>query len=481
MLDQEKIKKNKIIIIKNKKINIYPSKNFFITNNIQIIKNNFLNNKKVYLIGRIINIKNINKLYFLYIKDFFDNIQLFINLNNNKIKKKTNYLFVNNLLDVGDIIYICGILFKTLKNIITVKILNLKILIKCFKVLTFSKINNKGIVYYKFTNLEKRYRYRYIDLLINEEIKKKFIIRFNMCKYIRSFLNNKKFIEIETPILNTIYGGADASPFKTYYKYIKKKIYLRIANEIYLKKMLVGGFNRIYEFSKNFRNESIDKLHNPEFTMLELYVTYKNYIWMMNFCKNMLLYISIKLNNKKYIVYNKQKIYFDKSFIIKSFYEIINNRLNLKIENLSYKELLNLLKKLNIKIKKKKKYLIGNLLLKIFEIKCQKYCIQPTIIYNYPKDISPLTKSLKKNINLVQRFELFIAGYEIANAYTELNDPIEQKKRFFNNKNIDYDFLNSLKIGMPPSTGIGIGIDRLSMLFTNSLNIQDIISFPQMK
>lgn len=275
MLDQEIIRLKKLKILKNNNINPYPSNNIFITDKIKNIKKKFLLNRKIYLVGRIVNIINIGKILFIIINDFYNNIQIYIKKDN--LKNKNLFLIKNNILDIGDIIYIYGFLFKTKTKIITINVIKLKLLCKCLKILPFFKKDIKGIIYNKFSNIEKIYRYRYIDLIVNKFSKKKFYIKSKIFYYIRKFLNKKKFIEVETPILHLIYGGAESHPFITYHLKNKEKIYLRIANEIYLKKIIVGGFSRIYELSKNFRNESIDKIHNPEFTMLELYITYKNY------------------------------------------------------------------------------------------------------------------------------------------------------------------------------------------------------------
>ncbi|XCC45320.1 MAG: lysine--tRNA ligase [Candidatus Shikimatogenerans sp. Ttur] len=478
MLDQELIRLNKLKFLKKKGVLLYPFKTLYITDNLKNIKKKKIK-KKIFVVGRIFNIIKIGKIFFFIIKDFYSNIQLYIKKKN--LKKFSYFLIYNNLLDIGDIIYVIGKLFITKKKILTIKVIKIKLLCKSLKVLPQIKINKIGKVFNKFSNVEKIYRYRYIDLIVNNKSKKKFLKRFKISYIIRNFLNKKKFIEVETPILHPIYGGADAKPFMTYHNKIKNKLYLRIANEIYLKKLIVGGFDKIYEFSKNFRNEGVDKLHNPEFSMLELYISYKDYFWMMKFCEKMLYYICKKIYNKNYIKYGKNIIYFNKPFKKISLYKIIDKTLNIiNIKKYSLKKLLKLLKKLNIKINKKKKINKNIILLKIFEKKCQKKCIQPTYIIDYPKSISPFAKIIN---NTVHRFELFINGFEIANAYTELNDPYEQLCRFKNNnyKNIDYDFINALKIGMPPTAGIGIGIDRLCMLFTNSKSIQEIILFPQMK
>ncbi|WGH27170.1 MAG: lysine--tRNA ligase [Candidatus Shikimatogenerans bostrichidophilus] len=488
MYEQEKIRKEKLKKIKLLGINPYPSKGYKINYNIinllkkkkKIIKLN----KKILISGRIINIRNMSKSSFIDIKDYSDKkIQLFYNINNinNKYLNNKYYIFLfKKYLDVGDIIWIKGKLFITKVKEYTILIKKIILLSKCiYPIPNIKTKNNKN--YYEFKNKEKRYRMRYIDLIVNKKIKKNFILRSLIIKNIRKFLNNYNFIEVDTPILQNIPGGANAKPFITYHNKFKKKFFLRISNELYLKQLIVGGFKKIYEFSRNFRNESIDKNHNPEFTILEFYVTYKNYIWMMNFVEKLLKYICYKTFNKYKLNINNKTINFNKKIKKKKLFKIINDNTNLNInENISLKNLIKKCKKLKLNIKfKNKDKIIDN----IFNNYCKKKIINPLFIIDYPKFMSPLAKCKINNNKLTERFELYINGKEIANAYSELNDPIEQLKRFKkqNKKFIDKNFIKSLKIGMPPTVGIGIGIDRLIALFTNNDYIQEVILFPQMK
>ncbi|BDT61639.1 MAG: lysine--tRNA ligase [Flavobacteriales endosymbiont of Rhyzopertha dominica] len=476
----KKLKKIKLL-----GINPYPSKIYKINYNIKKILNNknfLINNNKILIItGRIINIRNMKNSSFIDIKDYSDYIiQLYYNINNLNIKYKNNKYYINlfkKYLDIGDIIYVKGKLFLTKVKEYTILINKIILLSKSIYPIPNIKIKNNKI-YYKFKNKEKRYRMRYIDLIINNNIKKNFIIRTLIINYIRKFLNKINLIEVDTPILQNIPGGANAKPFITYHNKFKKYYYLRISNELFLKKLIVGGFKGVYEFSRNFRNESIDKIHNPEFTILEFYIPYKNYIWMMKFIKKLFNYIYKKILK----INNINIINFTNKFKKIKFFNFINKYINFKInENTSKKKLIKLSNILNIKINKNynKDKIIDN----IFNLLCKNNIKSPTFIYDYPKYMSPLAKCKNNNSLLTERFELYINGIEIANAYSELNDPIEQLNRFKkqNKKNIDKDFIKALKIGMPPTVGIGIGIDRLIALFTNNNNIQEVILFPQMK
>ncbi|MDH3004900.1 MAG: lysine--tRNA ligase [Candidatus Shikimatogenerans sp. JK-2022] len=488
MLNQEKIRKEKLKNIKLLGIDPYPNLNLKLNYNIKKILNNkkkILNKKKkIYISGRIFNIRIMGKSTFLDIKDFTDKkIQLYYNIKNIDLKyrKKKYYIFLfKKYLDIGDIIWIKGFLFLTKVKEFTILIKKIILLSKCIYPLPNEKIkNNKK--YYEFQNLEKRYRMRYLDLILNYKNKKKFILKALIINYIRKFLNKFNYIEVDTPILQNIPGGATAKPFKTFHNKFKKKFYLRISNELYLKKLIVGGFKGVFEFSKNFRNESIDKNHNPEFTILEFYVTYKNYIWMMKFLHKMLIYICKKTFKKTKIKIENFFINFKKKIKKIKLFDFIKKKTKFNInEKTTLKKLIKISKKLKIKIKKKKKdKIIDN----IFNKFCKNKIKYPIFITDYPVYMSPLAKRKKKNKNLTERFELYINKMEIANAYTELNNPIEQLKRFKKQKKnkIDKDFIKSLKIGMPPTVGIGIGIERLISLLTNSINIQEIIFFPQMK
>ncbi|WGH25049.1 MAG: lysine--tRNA ligase [Candidatus Shikimatogenerans bostrichidophilus] len=490
MSDQENIRKRKLKLIQSLGINPYPTNSIKINNNIKnILKNKkklINDNKNLYIYGRIFNIRNIGKASFIDIKDYSDNkIQLYYNLNNLSTKKKNKKYFIylfKKYLDIGDIIWIKGLLFITKMSEYTILIKNIKLLSKCLYPIPIIKKTTKKI-YYQFNNIDKRYRMRYLDLILNPKIKNNFKIRFLIIKYIRNFLYKFNYIEVDTPILQKIPGGAYAKPFITYHNKFKKKIYLRISNELYLKKLIVGGFKGVFEFSRNFRNESIDKLHHPEFTILEIYIINKNYLWMMNFLQKLLIYICKKIFKTTIIKINKKIINFKKKIKIKKFYSIINKYSKLNInENTSIKTLKKICKNNKIKIKNYNK---DKILDNIFNFFCKKKIKYPTYIIDYPIFMSPLAKSKTNNKKLVERFEFYINSIEIANAYTELNDPIEQYKRFKSqnkDKNIiDQDFLKALKIGLPPTVGIGIGIDRLIALLTNNLNIQEVIFFPQMK
>lgn len=485
MFEQEYIREKKIKEIKLLGIDPYPSKTIKINYSIKkILKNKkkiIKNNKILYLSGRIFNIRNMGRSTFVDIKDYSEKkIQLYYNLNklNKKYRYNKFYIFLfKKYLDIGDIIWIKGNLFITKVKEYTILIKKIILLSKCLYPIPNVKKKDKKI-YYKFKDQEKRYRMRYLDLIVNEKSKKNFIIRSLIINYIRKFLNKFNYIEVDTPILQNIPGGAYAKPFITYHNKFKKKLYLRISNELYLKKLIVGGFKGVYEFSKNFRNESIDKIHNPEFTILECYVPYKNYVWMMNFLQKLLIYICKKTFNKTKIKINNINIDFKKKIKRIKLFNLINKYSKLNInKNTSINTLRKICKKLNINVDKKEK-IIDN----IFNIYCKNKIKNPVFIIDYPIYMSPLAKSKSNNYKITERFELYINSIEIANAYTELNDPIEQYKRLKKqNKKIDKDFIKSLKIGMPPTVGIGIGIDRLIALLTNNLNIQEVILFPQMK
>ncbi|WGH24683.1 MAG: lysine--tRNA ligase [Candidatus Shikimatogenerans bostrichidophilus] len=484
MLEQEYIRIKKLKKIESLGINPFPNNKIKINTNIKNIlinKNKIINNKKnIYIIGRILSIRNMGISTFLDIKDYSDNkIQLYYNINNldNKYINNKYYIYLfKKYLDIGDIIWIHGNLFITKVKEYTILIKKILLLSKCLYPIPIVK-NKNGKEYYKFNNLDKRYRMRYLDLIVNQNSKDIFIIRSLIIKYIRLYFSKFNYIEVDTPILQEIPGGAYARPFITYHNKFKKKIYLRISNELYLKKLIVGGFKGVYEFSRNFRNESIDKLHNPEFTILELYVAYKDYIWMMKFLQKLLMYIYKKLEKKINI-----KINFNKKINKINFFDIINKYSNLNInEKTSTQKLIELSIKNNIVLNNK--YNKDKILDDFFNFYCKDKLKGPIYIKDFPAVMSPLAKSKYNNKNITERFEFYVNNIEIANAYTELNDPREQLKRFKKQKKnkIDKDFIKALKIGLPPTVGIGIGIDRLIALFTNNTNIQEVILFPQMR
>ncbi|MGX7590934.1 lysine--tRNA ligase [Candidatus Karelsulcia muelleri] len=462
-------------------INPYPSEEYPINSNSKKIINNYKNKKKVLVAGRVIRIRIMGKASFIEIKDKEGFIQIYISINNFYTEKNIYNFFLKKLLDIGDIIWVKGYLFKTKKNNISVFAKTLNLLSKCLHTLPNVKKDKSGNTFDSFSNNEKRHRMKYVDLIVNDEIKNVFLTRIKIISFIRNYLNKRNYLEVETPILQSIPGGAIARPFITYHNTLKSTFYLRISNELYLKKLLVGGLEKVYEFSRNFRNEGIDKNHNPEFTILELYVAYKDYYWMMKFTEKFLQKLGLKFSKLGNFISQFKKI---------TFFEAIKIYTGFDLRNLIETEIRKICKEINVKIDNKMKK--GQLLDQIFSQKCEKKIIQPTFIIDFPIEMSPLAKKHRFKNGLSERYELIIRGVEIANSYSELNDPIDQLKRFkrqiklYNkveseNMLIDKDFILSLEYGMPPCTGIGFGIDRLIMLFTNNINIQEVLFFPQMR
>ncbi len=456
-----------------KKINkISDIKKYFKNKNKNIITNLKI---KVYITGRIISKRKMKKYIFFNIQDIESDIQVLAN------KSYLNKKYINRINNskIGDIIYTNGILFKTKTNELTIRCLYIKILVKTYKYLPDK--------YNKLKKKEKKFRKRYLDLIINKKTRKKFLLRIRVIYIIRKYLNNNNFLEVETPMLHNIPGGAIAKPFITYHNKLNIKMYLRIAPELYLKKLIVAGFTKIFELNRNFRNEGISNVHNPEFSMIEIYQAYSNYKNIMKLTKNIIIYIinNIFKQKKKIIIKNK-KIYLNKKFKIisikKAIYKYSKYFNNIKQLN-NKKIIKKIAKKLNINIKLK----TGKIIEKIFKLTTEKKIIKPTFITQYPIEISPLSLQNKKNKKIADRFELFIGGIEIANGFSELNNYKEQKKRFIKqkliNKNYKYDkeYIEALKYGLPPTSGVGIGIDRLIMILTNSNSIKDIILFPTLK
>jgi lysyl-tRNA synthetase class 2 len=395
-------------------------------------------------------------------------------------------------MDIGDIIGVDGFVFKTKTGEISVHTTSLKLLTKSLRPLpipkeTTDEQGNKEI-HDQFTDKELRYRQRYVDLIVNTQVKEAFIKRSKIISSMRSFLDSKGYLEVETPVLQPVYGGAAAKPFVTHHNSLDMKLYLRIADELYLKKLIVGGFNGVYEISKDFRNEGMDKTHNPEFTMMELYVPYKDYEWMMNFVEEMLEKICLDVNGTLEIEYEGKIINFSHPWKRISMVDALNERTGLDILSASYNELKEFAKKNNVEVKEGKLKQIDE----IFGELIQQELIQPTFVVDYPVELSPLAKKHRSKPGVVERFEGYVGGREIANAFSELNDPIDQRKRFEEQKKfreagdeeahqVDEDFLRALEYGMPPTAGLGIGIDRLVMLLTDQPSIRDVIFFPQMK
>ena len=394
------------------------------------------------------------------------------------------------MLDIGDFIGVEGELFTTQVGEKSLRVNKFSILSKSLKPLPLPKTDNEGNVHDAFTDPEMRYRQRYVDLVVNPQVKKTFITRTKVMNEMRSFFNEKGYFEVETPILQPIPGGAAARPFITHHNALDMPLYLRIANELYLKRLIVGGFDGVYEFAKDFRNEGMDRTHNPEFTVLEIYVAYKDYNWMMDFTEEMLERIAISVHGKTDLTVGDKEISFQKPFKRISMTDSIKEYTGFDISGKSVQELSTWCKENGIEVDNSMGK--GKLIDEIFGEKCEGNYIQPTFITDYPKEMSPLCKAHRDNPELTERFELMINGKEIANAYTELNDPIDQRERFEEQMKlsakgddeamfIDQDFLRALEYGMPPTSGMGIGIDRLVMLMTNQSSIQEVLFFPQMK
>jgi lysyl-tRNA synthetase class 2 len=404
---------------------------------------------------------------------------------------KTKYNDVyKKLLDIGDIIGISGELFTTKVGEKTILVKDFKILSKSLRPLPLPKTDSQGKNYDEFNDPEQRYRMRYVDLIVNKHVKETFIKRSKVVSSIRNFLSDLNYLEVETPILQPIPGGAAAKPFVTHHNALNIPLYLRIANELYLKRLIVGGYEGVFEFAKDFRNEGMDRTHNPEFTNLEFYVAYKDYYWMMETTEKLLEKVAIDVNGKSKIEFGNHIINFKGPYKKISILDSIKENTGYDLKNMSESETFEVAKNLGIEVDDTMGR--GKLIDEIFGEKCESKYIQPTFITDYPKEMSPLTKEHRDNPELTERFELLINGSEIANAYSELNDPIDQLERFEDQLKlsqkgdeeamfIDYDFIKSLEYGMPPTSGIGFGIDRLVMLLANKKSIQEVIFFPQMK
>ena len=394
------------------------------------------------------------------------------------------------LLDIGDFIGISGKVFKTKVGEISVFAKDLKLLSKSLRPLPLPKTDADGVVHDSFTDSEKRYRQRYVDLVVNPDVKQAFIKRTKLTNSIREHLNSKGYMEVETPILQPIYGGAAARPFKTHNNTLDLELFLRIANELYLKRLIVGGFDGVYEFSKDFRNEGMSRFHNPEFTQIELYVAYKDYLWMMDLVEEMVEKIAIDLHGKTDIKVGENIISFKRPWKRYTMYEVIEKFTEIDISEMKLEELMSVAERLGVEVNKGMGR--GKLIDELFGKTCEPKLIQPTFIIDYPVEMSPLAKKHRKHTGLVERFEAICNGKEICNAFSELNDPIDQRERFLDQLELakkgdeeamvlDEDFLRALEYGMPPTAGLGLGIDRLSMIMTNSASIQDVLFFPQMK
>ena len=394
------------------------------------------------------------------------------------------------LLDLGDFVGIEGTLFTTQVGEKTVMVNNFKLLSKALKPLPMPKVKD-GVTYDAFTDPEMRYRQRYADLVVNSHVKEVFVKRTKLFNAMRSFFNDAGYFEVETPVLQPIPGGAAARPFMTHHNSLDIPLYMRIANELYLKRLIVGGFDGVYEFSKNFRNEGMDRTHNPEFTAMEIYVSYKDYNWMMDFCEQLLEHCAIAVNGTSEATFGEHTINFKAPYARVTMADSIKHFTGFDIHGKTEDEIRTAAKSMGIAVDETMGK--GKLIDEIFGEKCEGNYIQPTFITDYPKEMSPLCKEHRDNPELTERFELMVCGKEIANAYSELNDPIDQRERFEHQLKlaqkgddeatefIDYDFLRALEYGMPPTSGMGIGMDRLIMFLTNNQSIQEVLFFPQMR
>ena len=455
------------------------------------IKENFekLEKQIVSVAGRMMTVRLMGKAAFCDIQDEQGKIQIY--LRQNEIGDQNFEVF--KMLDIGDLIGIKGEVFKTRTGEISVFAREFKLLAKSLRPLPIVKEkeeDGKRIVYDQFADKEMRYRQRYVDLIVNPEVKEVFIKRTKIIRAIRNFLDERGFLEVETPILQPIYGGATARPFITYHNTLDRKLYLRIANELYLKRLIVGGFERVYEFAKDFRNEGMDRFHNPEFTLLELYVAYKDYKWMMDFVEKLFVHVAQSVLGTTKIHFNDHEIDLAPPWQRLTMYEAIQKFTGVDISNMDEQQLRETADQLKIEITPDMG--IGKIIDEIFGELVEPELIQPTFIYDYPIEMSPLAKKHREKPGLVERFEPIIAGKEVANAFSELNDPIDQKERFLQQLKLrergdeeaqmmDEDYIRALEYGMPPTAGLGVGIDRLVMLLTDQPSIRDVILFPQMR
>jgi lysyl-tRNA synthetase class 2 len=493
--EQEVIRRQSLEELQKLGINAYPADLYEINVTAKNILVNFPNDNNLYqdisIAGRIMTRRIMGNASFAEIQDSTGRIQLYFKRDDicaGEDKTMYNTVF-KKLLDIGDIIGVKGFAFTTQMGEITIHVKEFKLLSKSLKPLPIVK-EKEGVVYDAFTDPEQRYRQRYVDMIVNPQVREVFIKRTRLINTMRSYLNEKGYLEVETPILQPIYGGAAARPFKTYHNTLDTTLYLRIANELYLKRLIVGGYDGVYEFSKDFRNEGMDRFHNPEFTQIELYVAYKDYEWMMNTVEEMVELISLDMHGTTEVKSGENTINFKRPWKRFTMYEVIEHYTGIDISAMDEVRMRETACKLDVKINDTMGR--GKLIDSIFGEKCEPNLIQPTFITDYPIEMSPLAKKHRSKEGLVERFEAICNGKEICNAFSELNDPIDQRKRFEAQLELgkrgddeamvlDEDFLRAIEYGMPPTAGLGIGIDRLTMIMTNSPSIQDVLFFPQMR
>ena len=490
--EQELFRRESLNKLRALGIEPYPAQLFPVNALSQYVKDNYVEGQEVCMAGRIMSKRIMGKASFAELQDSSGRIQLYFNRDEicpGEDKALYNDVF-KKLIDLGDLIGVNGTIFKTQVGEISVHVSKLTVLSKAIKPLPLPKTDSEGTVHDAFTDPESRYRQRYVDLVVNPHVKDTFIKRSKIISSMRSFLNSKEYLEVETPILQSIPGGAAARPFVTHHNALDIPLYLRIANELYLKRLIVGGFDGVYEFAKDFRNEGMDRTHNPEFTQMEIYVAYKDYVWMMEFVEEMLETICMDVLGTTDVQIGENKVSFKRPFKRISMIDSIKEHTGIDIAPMNENELRETCIKLGVEIDESMGK--GKLIDEIFGEKCESSYVQPTFITDYPIEMSPLCKKHRENPELTERFELMVNGKELANAYSELNDPIDQKERFEEQvrlsekgddeaMSIDLDYVRALEYGMPPTSGMGIGIDRLCMFLTNNSSIQEVLFFPQMR
>lgn len=477
-------------------INPYPSETYEVTHFSKEIKGGFEADperyKQVTLAGRLMSRRIQGSASFAELQDAQGRIQLYLRRDDicpGEDKTLYNTVF-KKILGIGDIIGVEGYIFKTQVGEISVHVTGLTVLTKSLKPLPLPKTDADGVTHDAFTDPEKRYRQRYADLVVNPHVRETFVKRTKMVNSMRQFLAEREYLEVETPILQPLYGGAAARPFKTHHNTLDMTLYMRIANELYLKRLIVGGFDGVFEFSKDFRNEGMSRFHNPEFTQVELYVAYKDYEWMMDLVEEMIEKVALDLHGTTRVKVGQNEIDFKRPWKRFTMFEAIEHFTGIDISEMDEAELRKTAKELHVDIDESMGK--GKLIDEIFGEHCEPKLIQPTYITDYPVEMSPLAKKHRSKEGLVERFEAICNGKEICNAFSELNDPVDQRQRFEEQLELgkrgddeamvlDEDFLRALEYGMPPTAGLGIGIDRLSMIMTNSNSIQDVLFFPQMK
>lgn len=491
--EQEVVRREKLAKLRGLGINPYPADLFPLDSNSKVIKQVFSEGKKVVIAGRLMSRRIQGNASFAELQDGEGRIQVYFNRDEICTgEDKTMYNEVyKKLLDIGDFIGITGTLFTTKVGEKTVMVKEFKLLSKALKPLPLPKVDAEGNTHDEFNDPEMRFRQRYADLVVNPHVKEVFVKRTKLFNAMRSFFNDAGYFEVETPVLQPIPGGAAARPFITHHNSLDIPLYMRIANELYLKRLIVGGFDGVYEFSKNFRNEGMDRTHNPEFTAMEIYVSYKDYNWMMDFCEQLLEHCALAVNGTTKATFGEHKIDFKAPYARVTMADAIKHFTGFDITGKTEDEIRAAAKSMGIAVDDTMGK--GKLIDEIFGEKCEGNYIQPTFITDYPKEMSPLCKEHRTNPELTERFELMVCGKEIANAYSELNDPIDQRERFEHQLKlaqkgddeatqfIDYDFLRALEYGMPPTSGMGIGMDRLIMFLTNNQSIQEVLFFPQMR